>query len=99
MQNSSSLTELLSRLRCVIRGRSGAVRSRHFVNRSSNGREAVAPDDVGTPLAELSQNQIISYVVVRKQRSNRTPVRRPVTGTRTSSGHAWVDSKIVCCRA
>src|SRR5208283_3627976 len=53
MQNSSSLTELLSRLLRVIRQRSGAVRSRHFCERLLERTGSSAPDDVGTPLAEL----------------------------------------------
>jgi hypothetical protein len=64
MQNSSSLTELLSRLLRVIRGRSGGVRSRHFCERLLEKTGSNSPDSAGTPLAELSQNQIISYVVV-----------------------------------
>src|SRR5579864_2039632 len=53
MHNSSSLIELLSRLLRVIRGRSGAVRSTHCCEPLLEGTGSSAPDDVGTPLAEL----------------------------------------------
>jgi hypothetical protein len=54
MQNSSSLTELLSRLLRLIRGRSGAVRARQIcANSSKKNSGDLAPDNVGTPIAEL----------------------------------------------
>src|ERR1700687_2862629 len=53
MHNSSSLTDLLSRLLRVIRGRSGAVPSTYFCERLLERTGSSAPEDVGTPLAEL----------------------------------------------
>jgi len=54
MQNSSSLTELLSRLfSCHSLAQRPSALDTFFVNGSSKRREALAPDDAGTPLAEL----------------------------------------------
>src|SRR5271166_1733506 len=53
MQNSSSLTELLSRLLRIIRWRSGSALDKFVRTAPRKNSGAVAPDDVGTPLAEL----------------------------------------------
>ncbi len=42
----------------------GAVRSRQSCERLLKRTGSSAPDDVGTPRAELSRNQIMAYVVV-----------------------------------
>jgi|SRR5271167_387817 len=53
MQNSSSLTELLSRLLCHSRAQRRSALDKFVRTAPLRNGGAVAPDDVGTPLAEL----------------------------------------------
>src|SRR5208282_2251283 len=52
MQNSSSLTELLSRLLCHSRAQRRSALDKFVRTAPRRNGGAVAPDDVGTPLAE-----------------------------------------------
>src|SRR5208283_4479480 len=53
MQNSSSLIELLSRLSCHSRAQRRSALDRFMRTAPRKDSGALAPDDVGTPLAEL----------------------------------------------
>src|SRR5271157_1544655 len=53
MQNSSSLTELLSRLSCHSRAQRRSALDKLVQTATRKDSGALAPDDVGTPLAEL----------------------------------------------
>jgi hypothetical protein len=72
---------------CDPRGRRGAVRFAFCFEQLLEETGAVTTDHIGTPVAEPSHNQIISFPVFLALRQSRTTVRCPVTGTRTSVGH------------
>src|SRR5208282_56164 len=97
MHNSSSLTELLSRLFVYSRAQRRSALDTFFVNGSSKGGEAVARDDVGMPLAELisGSNHVLCCGSAIKPWC-RTTIRCPVMGTRTSVGHGTSTRSTLC---